>query len=1176
MANKEIIKTLVSKEALQSLDKLELKLKAQKQALGKVLEQVASLDKQLSHYAQSNQQLIKTIGDYEKMERSTLQLLQEKNHTLSQIHSLTQQVIGSQNQHSQSLAELNVVQGQHLQNTAELLQAVERTVQQTQDYSASIGTLSQQIDHIAALQEALNQKLQQGAMQTEVYEKAMQGLCTKQAEYQNLLEELKQTFEGVNELQNGAWDPSTQGTTSLIQQLEELHDTLQQESQILELIRQQQAELEVAYLESEGTLQDYATRKQELEELEQLYAASLTTATHELLDHIDTMQNQSNSLEELTKKQELLQSSIQAMGQAEGQQIQLKHELEEALGKVTQEMGDLQKATEKATQASGLSKALFGELESTVSSLHPAFAGAITKVKDITAAAKAFIATPMGAVITAVSLALSGLQSWLTQTEQGHKVLNIAVKLFTQVIENATERAVKAGEWILNAFTSPRQAVSELGEIIQNNLIKRFEAFSKIGHSLTKIFSEDWKAGFKDLGNAALQAFTGVEEIIDKTANGFSKATTQVNKLQALQNSLKSTEQEKRDLEVETSRQLAEQNRLRGIASDQSLTQQQRQQAEKDFRESQAQLTQKDLALQKKTLDLKKEICALSGNQEKDLKEIHQLEIKYNQTLAKAQSQQSQSIGAVSQARSQDSDQAQKNAEKESQATAQLEAFRISRRIEANQQIATDNERSFQERQEALEAALQEEIQLIQLSQEQQLQEKELSEAQKTLINEKALAETQKLQGQYAQQQQQLQEQQIQENQKQAIQQIEDLKANLQMQNQERQAAMQQALVQAAQEYQQDMEKHAHNEKKKEEITRQYQQTKRDIIMAYNQELYEEEVKLLEESLSATHLSEEKKLEIQKQIKDLKLQHDKEAAEEQIRLAEEAALNTIDIEEELNKILSDKRVKSLRQMWSMAMDLMNSYYEDQLKKIDELEEREKEYDEEKLENIQQNLEAGLISQEEADLQKQIIEQEQAEREAEYERQRREIKKKQAIWEKANSISEAIMNTAVAVTAAYKAGPIIGPILAGIIAGMGAAQIAAIVAQPIPAYKKGGTHPQDGLALVGDGGRSEMVILPGGGIWKTPATDTLTFLPKGAEILPDFNQALLHMAQPVMGVYDDKKAEMVFLKDEVLRKNTRMTNDQLTKINSGIQSIRANTVFNGNRNRATNKFNFKKS
>ena len=108
----------------------------------------------------------------------------------------------------------------------------------------------------------------------------------------------------------------------------------------------------------------------------------------------------------------------------------------------------------------------------------------------------------------------------------------------------------------------------------------------------------------------------------------------------------------------------------------------------------------------------------------------------------------------------------------------------------------------------------------------------------------------------------------------------------------------------------------------------------------------------------------------------------------------------------------------------------------------------------------------------------------------------ELQEKQAKWDKANSINQAIIATALGVTKALP-----NLVLAAIVSAMGAVQLATIVAQPIPKYAKGTDNHPGGLAIVGDGGKNE-AILTDKGTYITPSVPTLVDIPQRAVVIPD--------------------------------------------------------------------------
>jgi tape measure domain-containing protein len=126
-----------------------------------------------------------------------------------------------------------------------------------------------------------------------------------------------------------------------------------------------------------------------------------------------------------------------------------------------------------------------------------------------------------------------------------------------------------------------------------------------------------------------------------------------------------------------------------------------------------------------------------------------------------------------------------------------------------------------------------------------------------------------------------------------------------------------------------------------------------------------------------------------------------------------------------------------------------------------------------------------------------------------EEKKRKLEKKQAIADKASAIIAIAINTAVAISKALaQGGFIFGLPAVPVIAGLGALQIATVLAQPIPEFAEGGTMKKDGVALVGDGGKQEVLKSPDGSLSLTPDKDTLMNLQKGTKIFSSvdkFNQ-----------------------------------------------------------------------
>ena len=130
--------------------------------------------------------------------------------------------------------------------------------------------------------------------------------------------------------------------------------------------------------------------------------------------------------------------------------------------------------------------------------------------------------------------------------------------------------------------------------------------------------------------------------------------------------------------------------------------------------------------------------------------------------------------------------------------------------------------------------------------------------------------------------------------------------------------------------------------------------------------------------------------------------------------------------------------------------------------------------------------------------KAFIQKEAAEKRKKLEAEKRKEQQKQAVFEKALTVSQIGLQTALAI---IKAAAATAPTFWGVViaAGIGAIQLGAALATPIPKYKHGRKGGPEELAIVGDGGRREIIERRSGVIEMTPATDTLVKLERGDKV-----------------------------------------------------------------------------
>lgn len=287
------------------------------------------------------------------------------------------------------------------------------------------------------------------------------------------------------------------------------------------------------------------------------------------------------------------------------------------------------------------------------------------------------------------------------------------------------------------------------------------------------------------------------------------------------------------------------------------------------------------------------------------------------------------------------------------------------------------------------------------------------------------------------------------------------------------------------------------------EITQQeYAEREYQLKLDYARKTTEAAIDALEMQLNAEkNLGPDERAKLAEQLQKAKADLARQEAEAEIE-----AIEKIEKADEKSKNKRIKNVEKWLQVASQAVgaigDLVSTVYDGQIEKIEKEQDANDEKYDKDIERIENLAETGAITEEEAEARKRAAKERTEAKNAELEKQKQEMARKQAIWEKATSVAQAGIATALAITEALPNIP-----LSIVIGAMGAIQVATILATPIPSYADGtqgnDRHP-GGAALVGDAGKHE-VIMYSGKAWITPDTPTLVDIPKGAQVFPDVDK-----------------------------------------------------------------------
>lgn len=305
------------------------------------------------------------------------------------------------------------------------------------------------------------------------------------------------------------------------------------------------------------------------------------------------------------------------------------------------------------------------------------------------------------------------------------------------------------------------------------------------------------------------------------------------------------------------------------------------------------------------------------------------------------------------------------------------------------------------------------------------------------------------------------------------------------------------------QRYAQELAAAKGNVAEQEAIRAKFEQEQARLSREYAQQTARDSIAMLEEVLENEQLSAEDRLKYEQALAKAKVDLETAMADGSIEQIER-------ITEADNKA-REQRQANAQQWLQMAADSLNTInelvatvYDAKIAKVEEEQEVNTAAGEAEQERISELVEKKVITEEEGEARKRAAEAQTAKKNEELEKKKQQLKHKQAVWDKANSVAQAGISTALAIMNMMKSAPWpINIAMAAIAGAMGAVQVATILATPIPKYAKGTDRHKGGPAIVGDGGVPELVIF-GDKSWVTPDTPTIVDLPAGAIVKPNID------------------------------------------------------------------------
>ena len=124
----------------------------------------------------------------------------------------------------------------------------------------------------------------------------------------------------------------------------------------------------------------------------------------------------------------------------------------------------------------------------------------------------AIIATGIGTLV----VVLGSLIAYFTSTQEGINKVNKVLTPLKVVFQTLIGVVQNFGKYLLEAITHPKQMLIDLLDFLKGQFMNRLNGMIDIFKGIGKIITGDIKEGIKQVGEAAAQTVTGVENVVGK------------------------------------------------------------------------------------------------------------------------------------------------------------------------------------------------------------------------------------------------------------------------------------------------------------------------------------------------------------------------------------------------------------------------------------------------------------------------------------------------------------------------------------------------------------------------------------------------------------------------------------------------------------------------------------
>lgn len=204
-------------------------------------------------------------------------------------------------------------------------------------------------------------------------------------------------------------------------------------------------------------------------------------------------------------------------------------------GEVGKQIGEAAKAAGNWATGNGKFQQSLASMKDALGEMGSAFTPAISGAKKMLTALRAMIATPIGAVLAAVVLALQAMYKWFTKSADGQRAFAKVSGYITSVLGTLTDIAVAVGKYLFRAFTDPNKPLGAFARNLvgtfSNALKSVYHLVKGLGNSLASLGTiikgigtmslDTISAGWERLKNAGTLMGQAFKEAGSAAANAF-------------------------------------------------------------------------------------------------------------------------------------------------------------------------------------------------------------------------------------------------------------------------------------------------------------------------------------------------------------------------------------------------------------------------------------------------------------------------------------------------------------------------------------------------------------------------------------------------------------------------------------------------------------------------------